>query len=36
MTDPVLDKLCGDGRGDVPLSFLDLIERDTFDLDLAA
>lgn len=36
MTDPVLDKLCGDGRDDVPLSFLDLIERDTFDLDLAA
>jgi len=34
MTDPVLDELCaGD---EVPLSFLDLIERDTLDLELAA
>lgn len=36
MTDPVLDKLCGDGRDDVPLSFLDLIDKRTFDLELAA
>ena len=34
MTDPVLDELCaGD---EVPLSFLDLIERHTLDLELAA
>ena len=36
MTDPVLDELCGAGRDEVPLAFLDLIERNTLDLELAS
>ncbi len=36
MPDLVLDKLCGADGDERPLSFLDLIERDTLDLELAA
>lgn len=36
MTESILDKFCSPGRDEVPLSFLDLIERDTLDLELAA
>ena len=36
MVDPVLEKLCAAGDGEAPLSLLDLIERDTLDLELAA
>lgn len=36
MTDAVLDKLCAESHGEVPLTLLDLIRRDTLDLELAA
>lgn len=36
MTDAVLDKLCGEGGDETPLTLLDLIARDTLDLELAA
>lgn len=36
MTDRVLEKLCGDDGDETPLSLIDLIERDTLDLELAA
>ena len=35
-TDAVLDKLCDVGDDEVAFSLLDLIERDTLDLELAA
>jgi hypothetical protein len=36
MRDPIFDKFCGAEEGEVPLSLLDLIARDTLDLELAA